>query len=90
MRYGAVRGSYQANWFKTQNIIAEVEVNSLEEIVNVMHHKRIDRILLDLDDFELAASKLGINKDEYQKEFLDMYLWDYLLRIHFSNAFLNL
>ena len=69
MRYGAVRGSYQANWFKTQNIIAEVEVNSLEEIVNVMHHKRIDRILLDLDDFELAASKLGINKDEYQKEF---------------------
>lgn len=69
MRYGAVRGSYQANWFKTQNIIAEVEVNSLEEIVNVMHHKRIDRILLDLDDFELAASKLGINEDEYQREF---------------------
>ncbi|MBQ4859616.1 cellulose-binding family II protein [Pseudoalteromonas sp. MMG007] len=69
IHYGAVRGSYQANWLKSQNIQVQVEVNSLEEIIKILHHQRVDRILLDLDDFEHVASGLGIDQSLYNKEF---------------------
>ncbi|BED91197.1 hypothetical protein PspMM1_36650 [Pseudoalteromonas sp. MM1] len=69
LRYGVVRGSYQANWFKTQNITSLVEVNSLEEIVNVLHHHRVDKVLLDLDDFNNTADNLGIDASPYQRSF---------------------
>ncbi|KPZ58469.1 MULTISPECIES: cellulose-binding family II protein [Pseudoalteromonas] len=69
LRYGVVHGSYQANWFKTQNITSLLEVNSLEEIVNVLHHHRVDKVLLDLDDFNNAADNLGIDASVYQRSF---------------------
>ncbi len=69
LRYGVVHGSYQANWFKTQNITSLVEVNSLEEIVNVLHHHRVDKVLLDLDDFNNAADHLGIDASAYPRSF---------------------
>lgn len=69
LRYGVVHGSYQANWFKTQKITSLVEVNSLQEIVNVLHHHRVDKVLLDLDDFNLAANNLKIDPSIYKKAF---------------------
>ncbi|MCQ8889918.1 cache domain-containing protein [Pseudoalteromonas carrageenovora] len=69
IHYGAVRGSYQANWLKSQNIQVQVEVNSIEEIIKILHHQRVDRILLDLDDFEHVTSRLEIDQSAYSKEF---------------------
>ncbi|WP_338364562.1 cellulose-binding family II protein [uncultured Pseudoalteromonas sp.] len=69
LRYGVVHGSYQANWFKTQDITSIVEMNSLEEIVNVLHYHRVDKILLDLDDFNETARQLGIDGSVYQRSF---------------------
>ena len=71
IHYGAVRGSYQANWLKSKSVSVQVEVNSLEELVNVLHHQRVDRILLDLDEFELVMSQLGIDEATYYKEFFN-------------------
>ncbi|CAM2867233.1 hypothetical protein PSDI105340_08230 [Pseudoalteromonas distincta] len=87
MHYGAVRGSYQANWLKSKSVSVHVEVNTLEELVNIFHHQRVDRILLDLDDFELVVSKLSIDKAIYDKEFfryvpLGLFASNSLLKCH--------
>lgn len=69
LRYGVIRGSHQANWFEVMNIQPAVEVNTLSELLQVLHRHRIDKVLLDLEDFEHTAAQLAIDPRHYKSEF---------------------
>lgn len=69
LRYGVVRGSHQADWYQLSNKNIEVEVNTTHELLKVFKKQRIDRILLDLEEFEYNAVQLQIKPDEYAQAF---------------------
>ncbi|MEE2024155.1 cellulose-binding family II protein [Alkalimonas mucilaginosa] len=68
-RYGVIRGSHQANWFDVMGIRPEVEVNTLSELIQILRRQRIDKVLLDLEDFEFAAEQLALDSSNYQRTF---------------------
>lgn len=69
LRYGVVRGSHQADWYQLSNRKIEVEVNTTQELIKVFKKQRVDRILLDLEEFEFNAVQLQIKPDEYTQTF---------------------
>ncbi len=69
LRYGVVRGSHQADWYQLTNRKIEVEVNTTQELIKVFKKQRVDRILLDLEEFEFNAVQLQIKPDEYTQTF---------------------
>ncbi|MCG9709557.1 MULTISPECIES: cellulose-binding family II protein [unclassified Pseudoalteromonas] len=69
LRYGVVRGSHQADWYQLTNRKIEVEVNTTQELIKVFKKQRVDRILLDLEEFEFNAVQLQIKPDEYKQTF---------------------
>lgn len=83
---GAVRGSHQQKWFQLMAETVTTEVNTDEELVRLLQLKRVDRILMDLEVFQLNAERLGLNQSDYQLRF-----FRYVpLGVYFSNQFLQL
>lgn len=83
---GAVRGSHQQKWFQLMAETVTTEVNTDEELVRLLQLKRVDRILMDLEAFQLNAERLGLNQSDYQLSF-----FRYVpLGVYFSNQFLQL
>ncbi|MDP4536132.1 cellulose-binding family II protein [Alkalimonas collagenimarina] len=67
--YGVIRGSHQANWYEFTGIKPAVEVNTLSELMQVLQRQRIDKVLLDLEDFAFAAEQLAIDARSYRRDF---------------------
>lgn len=69
LRYGAILGSHQADWFMRQGIKAEVEVGDISQLLQLLTIGRIDILLADLDDVNDAMTRLKLNPAEFNQQF---------------------
>ncbi|MDX5406174.1 MAG: hypothetical protein LPK11_03890 [Chromatiaceae bacterium] len=69
LRYGAILGSHQADWFTRQGIKAEVEVGDISQLLQLLAIGRIDILLADLDDINDAMARLKLNPDQFSQRF---------------------
>lgn len=86
IRFGAVLGSHQADWFNANGYNLEVEVNSLEQLVQLLALQRIDMLLADQEDFSLVQQNLKFSEQQFSKR-----LFRYVaLGVYFADNFLEL
>jgi hypothetical protein len=69
VRYGAILGSHQADWFTSQNYKLEVEVSDIAQLVQLLAIGRIDAVLADLEEFTHTASRLKLPADQFEQRF---------------------
>lgn len=69
LRYGAILGSHQADWFMRQGIKAEVEVGDISQLLQLLAIGRIDILLADLDDVKDAMTRLKLNPEHFNQRF---------------------
>ncbi|MDP2714520.1 hypothetical protein [Rheinheimera sp.] len=82
IRYGAILGSHQADWFNANDYKPELEVGDIAQLVQLLAIGRIDIILADLDDFNHAVQRLKLPPQQYRQAFLR-----YIpLGVYFSSA----
>lgn len=70
IRYGAILGSHQADWFNAKNYKLELEVGDIAQLVQLLAIGRIDVILADLDDFNHTIQRLKLQPEHYHQAFL--------------------
>lgn len=69
VRYGAILGSHQADWFNNHNYKLEVEVSDIAQLVQLLAIGRIDVVLADLEEFTQTASRLKMPADQFEQRF---------------------
>lgn len=69
VRYGAILGSHQADWFNNHNYKLEVEVSDIAQLVQLLAIGRIDAVLADLEEFTQTASRLKMPADQFEQRF---------------------
>lgn len=69
VRYGAILGSHQADWFYSQHYKLEVEVSDIAQLVQLLAIGRIDAVLADLEEFTHTASRLKLPADQFEQRF---------------------
>ena len=69
IRYGAILGSHQADWLDSQQIQPEVQVNTIEQLLQLLAIGRIDIMLADLDQFKLTQQRLKLPEQQYRQQF---------------------
>ncbi|GAB58901.1 hypothetical protein [Rheinheimera nanhaiensis] len=69
LRYGAILGSHQADWFMRQGIKADVEVGDISQLLQLLAIGRIDILLADLDDVKDAMTRLKLNPEHFNQRF---------------------
>ncbi len=69
LRYGAILGSHQADWFMRQGIKADVEVGDISQLLQLLAIGRIDILLADLDDVKDAMTRLKLNPEYFNQRF---------------------
>lgn len=69
VRYGAILGSHQADWFNNHNYKLEVEVSDIAQLVQLLAIGRIDAVLADLEEFSQTASRLKMPADQFEQRF---------------------
>lgn len=70
IRYGAILGSHQADWFNAKHYKLELEVGDIAQLVQLLAIGRIDVILADLDDFNHTIQRLKLPPQHYRQAFL--------------------
>lgn len=96
-QHGVIRGSHQATWFAALGITPTVEVNTADELLQLLKRKRIESVLMDLETFEETAKRVGLPAENVTSEFfryvpLGMYFSSALIQrspqllIEFNNA----
>jgi hypothetical protein len=70
IRYGAILGSHQADWFNANDYKPELEVGDIAQLVQLLAIGRVDVILADLDDFNHAVQRLKLPPAQYRQAFL--------------------
>ncbi|MBU1311725.1 MAG: transporter substrate-binding domain-containing protein [Gammaproteobacteria bacterium] len=70
LRYGAVLGSHQADWLRSNDITAEIEVSNIAQLLQLLHIGRIDAFIADLEDFDQARVRLKLPAEDFQQRFL--------------------
>ncbi|MGP9799749.1 hypothetical protein [Rheinheimera sp. NSM] len=70
IRYGAILGSHQADWFNAKDYKPELEVGDIAQLVQLLAIGRIDVIVADLDDFNHAVQRLKLPPQQYRQAFL--------------------
>ncbi|MBV2129031.1 hypothetical protein [Arsukibacterium indicum] len=85
VRFGAVLGSHQADWFKANGYLLDVEVTTLAQLVQLLALQRIDVVLADQEDFVLMQQNLKLPEQQFKKRFFRYVA----LGVYFSNSFLE-
>ncbi len=85
VRFGAVLGSHQADWFHANGYKLDVEVNSLEQLVQLLAIKRIDMLLADQEDFKLIQHNLKLADELFNQRFFRYVA----LGVYFANSLLE-
>ncbi|HAW93569.1 MULTISPECIES: hypothetical protein [unclassified Arsukibacterium] len=85
IRYGAVLGSHQADWFHANGYQLDVEVNTLAQLVQLLALQRIDMMLADQEDFVLMQASLKLPQQQFKRRFFRYVA----LGVYFSNNFLQ-
>lgn len=84
-QHGVIRGSHQVKWYESMGITPAVQVNTAEELLQLVKRQRVDTILMDLEAFEETAQKIGLTLSEFSSEF-----FRYVpLGVYFSTTFLE-
>lgn len=69
LRFGAILGSHQADWFAATGNKLDLEVGDIAQLVQLLAIGRIDALLADLDDFNHTASRLKLPAELFQQRF---------------------
>lgn len=82
---GVILGGQQEAILSNEGFSEFVTANNIEQLVKLLVSKRVDVVLLDKEQFEIAAKKLNITSNQYNSRF-----FRYMpLGVNFGAPFLN-